>query len=99
MSRQFAAHRVKRRHIMHLQPVGNTDPKERYHAHPGVAKALIRGGMAEEVTEAMLAAEKTWLPMQWTLGAADWGEGAPIIHYNCPNGGCNAKAGSIASTK
>jgi hypothetical protein len=78
---------------MQLQPVGNTDPKERYHAPAGVAKALIRAGMAEEV----LPEVRPWQPMQWSLGFADWGEGAPIILFNCPNDGCAAKAGRIES--
>jgi hypothetical protein len=79
---------------MHLQPVGNTDPRERYHVPTGVGKAMIRAGLAEEV----LPEVRPWQPMKWSLAFADYGEGAPIICFNCPNDGCTAKAGRIEST-
>jgi hypothetical protein len=78
---------------MLLQPVGNTNPNERFHVPPGIGKALILTGTVEEVRPEV----KSWQPMRWTLGFADYGEGAPIIHYNCPNDGCTAKAGRIES--
>jgi hypothetical protein len=78
---------------MLLQPVGNTDPKERYHVPTGVGKAMINAGLAEEV----LPDVPLWRPMQWSVGFADYGEGAPIIFFNCPNVACGAKAGQIES--
>ena len=79
---------------MLLQPLGNNDPSERFHASAGMAKVLIRAGMAEEV----VPEARPWGPMKWTLGADDFGEGAPAIFYNCPNDGCTAKSGRISSS-
>jgi hypothetical protein len=78
---------------MLLQPVGNTNPNEQFHVPSGIGKALILTGTVEEVVPEV----RPWQPMKWTLGATDFGYGAPLIYYNCPNDGCAAKAGRIES--
>jgi hypothetical protein len=69
---------------MLLQPIGNSDPKERFHVSSGMGKAMIAAGIAEEY----LPPVKPWQPTKWgvALGAMQ-GLYPPVVQFSCPNCG------------
>lgn len=83
---------------MHLQPKGNSNPYERFHVPSGIGKALIATGVVEEVTHAMLEAEKPYRPVRWWVGFLATGDTEPVIFVSCPNCGKNEHTTSVKGT-
>lgn len=66
---------------MLLQPVGNHDPKERFHAPSGVGKAMVRAGIAEEYIDYTQVIANTADRVRWTVDREI--SGRPTIHAIC----------------
>jgi hypothetical protein len=66
---------------MLLQPLGNADPKERFHVPSGIGKAMIHAGLAEEY----LPPAKPFEPVRWNVvvGALQ-GLYPPDVRASCP---------------
>lgn len=77
---------------MLLQPVGNQDPKERFHVPSGIGKAMVRAGVAEEYLDYSAVIANTTPPVRWTVDRE--ANGRPVIHAICDKCGHHGQEGN-----
>ena len=69
---------------MLLQPKGNTDPKEQFHAPSGMGKVMIQAGIAEEVLPSVkppVVDQLKWYVVQGTR-VEDY-QYPPVLFHSC----------------